>query len=81
MTGGISMMRSELEEVIVNFQEALKKRKVPDFNNNLHRVEQVLHILLVDRHNFEENEHKRACDPDTRKLWEEEWQQRNRQSS
>jgi hypothetical protein len=67
------MLREELMEVILNFEEALKKRKVPNFNKNPHRAEQVLRILKVDYHNFADNEEKRACDDKTRALWENFW--------
>jgi hypothetical protein len=67
------MTPCELFEVIVNFQEAVDRKKIPDFNKNRHRVEQVLRILMVDWHNFHENEEKRACDDQTRQLWENFW--------
>lgn len=67
------MTKPELFEVIVNFEKALKAKKLPDFGKNLHRAEQVLRILKVDFHNFAENESQRACHGETRELWEEFW--------
>jgi hypothetical protein len=67
------MLRHELFEVIVNFERALKQEKFPDFNKNLHRVEQVLRILQVDYHDFEENEDNRACRDEIRDRWEKFW--------
>ena len=68
------MIREELLQVIINFDEALKKGKFPNFDKNLHRVEQVLRILQVEYHNFAENEPHRACFPEVRNLWENFWE-------
>jgi hypothetical protein len=62
------MIKNELESVIKNFEEALRKKEMPTFDGNLHRVEQVLRILKVDLHNFWENEDKRSGI--YRRLWE-----------
>ena len=67
------MTRDELFEVIVNLEDAIKKHRLPTFNKNMHRVEQILRILQVDYHNFHENESARACDDNVRPLWEKFW--------
>lgn len=72
------MTKRELLEVIINFQDAIKEKRLPDFNNNRHRAEQVLRILKVDYHSFAENEERRACDPDIRGLWEKEFSNSDR---
>lgn len=53
------MIRTELEEVIQEFQTALEKNKLPKFSS-LHRAEQVLRILKVDYADFYVNETKRC---------------------
>jgi len=68
-----TMIKDELFDVIVNFENALKAKKLPDFDKNRHRVEQVLRILKVDFHNFNENENQRACNDEMRKQWEQFW--------
>ena len=67
------MTKDELFEVIINFQNALKRKRLPDFNKNKHRAEQVLRILKVDYHNFHANEEARCCDDAVRALWEKEF--------
>jgi hypothetical protein len=67
------MQREEAMEIIVNIQHALENNRMPDFNDNLHRVRQLLRILQVDYWNFEENEHERACNDETRNKWEKFW--------
>ena len=62
------MIKRELAEVIENFEQALVKDELPNFNGNLHRVEQVLRILKVDYQNFTENEIARGGK--YRSIWE-----------
>jgi hypothetical protein len=62
------MLKSELLEVIINFQDALKKNRVPDFNKNTHRAEQVLRILKMEYQNFADNEVERLSDQG-RAIW------------
>jgi hypothetical protein len=62
------MTQDELLDVIFNFQEALKKRKTPDFGKNQHRVEQVLRLLKVAY--VLDLTHKMAVDPKVRDMWE-----------
>jgi uncharacterized protein YhfF len=54
------MIKPELERVIKNFEEAVKKGKRTVILDSEHRVEQVLRILKVDMHDFHRNEEKRA---------------------
>jgi hypothetical protein len=68
------MLNDELFEVIVNFEESLKKKRLPDFNKNLHRAEQVLRILKSEFFDFDELESRRACKGRTRDLWEKFWE-------
>ena len=64
----------ELFEVILDFEDALKRNKFPDFYKNQHRVEQVLRILKERFHDFGVKEAKSACDDDTRRQWENFWE-------
>jgi hypothetical protein len=67
------MLKNELFEVIINFQDALRRGRLPDFKKNKHRAAQVLRILKVDYHNFHDNEEARCCDDAVRALWEKEF--------
>jgi hypothetical protein len=69
------MLTKELFEVIVNFEESLRKKKLPDFGKNQHRAEQVLRILKSEFFNFGKLESRRACEGKTRDLWEKFWEQ------
>lgn len=63
------MIKDELEQVIENFEEAIRKNKRVVSFASTHRVEQVLRILKVDLHDFFENENKRSGIH--RHLWQE----------
>ena len=68
------MIRKELFETIVNFQNAIDKNKVPDFFKNVHRAEQVLRILKCEFHDFYQRESRRAArDSEERDKWERFW--------
>jgi hypothetical protein len=62
------MLKNELLEVILNFQDALKKKRLPDFNKNKHRAEQVLRILKMEYQNFDDYEEARLSD-EGRAVW------------